>query len=32
MFGFNNAPDYYKNKNLKVSDFALGSPGPAAKK
>jgi type 1 glutamine amidotransferase len=24
MFGFNNAPDFYKNRNLKVSDLALG--------
>lgn len=24
MFGFNNAPDFYKKRNLKVSDLALG--------
>jgi hypothetical protein len=24
MYGFNNAPDFYKNRNLKVGDLVLG--------
>jgi hypothetical protein len=27
MFGFNNAPDFYKNRNFKVSELELGHSG-----
>ena len=27
MYGFNNAPDFYKNRNLKVSELTLGHSG-----
>jgi type 1 glutamine amidotransferase len=33
MYGFNNAPDFYKSRNMKVADLALGksaSTGPGA--